>query len=143
MYRLLRRNVKWKWTSQEELEFASSKKLLTSSKVLAHFDPKLPIVLLCDASSYGIGAILAHKLPNGSKRPLGYISRTFSSSEANYSQIEQEGLACVFGVKKFHTYLYGHTFTLYTDHLPSKSLLQEHANIPVHASGRIQQWSLL
>ena len=37
LYRLLRRNVKWKWTGKEELAFASWKKMLTSSKVLAHF----------------------------------------------------------------------------------------------------------
>ena len=138
LYRLLRRNVKWKRTGKEELAFASSKKLLTSSKVLAHFDPKLPIVLSCDASSYGIGAVLAHNLPNGLERPVGFVSRTLSSSEANYSQIEKEGLACIFGVKKFHAYLYGHPFILYTDHLPLKSLFQEHTNIPVHASGQIQ-----
>ena len=77
LYRSLRRNVKWKWTSKEELAFASSKKLLMSSRVLAHFDPKLPIVLSCDASSYGIGAVLAHKLPDGSERPIGYVSTTF------------------------------------------------------------------
>ena len=135
LYRLLRRNVKWKWTSKEELAFASSKKLLTSSKVLAHFDPKLPIVLSCDTSSYGIGAVLAQKLPHGSDRPVGYVSRTLSSSEANYSQIEKERLACVFVVNKFNAYLYGHPFTLYTEHLPLKSLFQEHTNIPVHASG--------
>ena len=122
LYRLLRRNVKWKWNSKEELAFASSKKLLTSSKVLAHFDPKLPIVLSCDTSLYDIGAVLAHKLPDGSEIPVGYVSRTLSSSEANYSQIEKEGLACVFGVNKFHAYLYGHPFTLYKDHLPLKSL---------------------
>ena len=37
-----------------------------SSKVLAHFDPKLPMVLSCDTSAYGIGTVLAHRLPDGS-----------------------------------------------------------------------------
>ena len=125
------KNLGVKLPFKEELAFASSKKLLTSSKVLAHFDPKLPIVLLCDTSSYGIGAVLAHKLPDGSERPVGYVSRHLSSSEANYSQKEKEGLACVFGVKKFHAYLYGYPFILYTDHLPLKGLFQEHTKIPV------------
>ena len=143
LYRLLRRNVKWKWTSKKELAFASSKRLLTSSEVLTHFDPNLPVVLSCDASAYSIGAVLAHRLPDGSERPVGYVSRTLAPSEAKYSQIEKEGLACIFGVKKFHAYLYGHHFTLYTDHLPLKSLFKEHSNIPLQASGRIQRWSLL
>ena len=116
---------------------------MTSSEVLAHFDPNLPIVLSRDPSAYGIGAVLAHRLPDGSERSVGYVSRTLAPSEANYSQIEKEGLACIFGVKKFHAYLYGHHFTLYTDHLPLKSLFKEHTNIPVQASGRIQRCSLL
>ena len=57
--------------------------------------------------------------------------------------MEKEGLACVFGVKKFHTYLYGHPFTLITDHLPLKSLFQEQKNVPVQASAHIQRWALL
>ena len=56
---------------------------------------------------HGIGAVLSDRLPDGSERPVGYVSRTLASSEANYSQIEK-GLACVFGVKKFHAYLYVH-----------------------------------
>ena len=45
-----------------------------SSQFLVHFDPTLPIVLACDASTYGIGAVLAHGTPDGSERPIGYAS---------------------------------------------------------------------
>lgn len=143
LYKLLRRNAKWTWAKEQQEAFEASKQLLTSSQILVHFDPKLPLIVACDASNYGIGAVLAHQFPDGSERPIGYVSRTLSAAEVNYSQIEKEGLACVFGVKKFHSYLYGHPFTLYTDHLPLKSLFNEKSNIPVQASSRIQRWSLL
>ena len=70
-------------------------------KLLVHFDPKLKLLLACDASAYGVVAVLAHRIPDGSERPIAYTSRTLLKAECNYSQLEKEGLACVFGVKSF------------------------------------------
>ena len=86
--------------------------------------------------------MLSHCLPDGSERPIGFTSRTLSTAEQNYSQIEKETLACVFGVKKFHSYLYGHKFLLVTDHKPLLTLLHEHHGIPTTTSNRIQRWAL-
>jgi len=57
---LLKKDKKWCWREAEKKAFAASKELLLSSDLLVHFDPKLEIVLVCDASSYGFGAVLAH-----------------------------------------------------------------------------------
>ena len=60
--------------------------------VLVHFNPDLPLTLSCDASAYGLGAVLSHVLPGG-ERPVAFGSRTLSNSEQKYSQIEKEALA--------------------------------------------------
>ena len=143
LYKLLRKSVPWKWGALEQKAFADSKAELASSSVLAHFDPSLDLTLACDASSYGVGAVLAHRLPDGSERPIAFASRTLAEAEKKYSQIEKEGLACVFGVKRFHYYLFGRPFSLVTDHKPLLSLFSETKGIPMQASGRIQRWALL
>ena len=59
---------------REEKAFEASKKLILSTDLLVHFDPSLPIILACDASSYGVGAVLAHRMPEWSERPVGFAS---------------------------------------------------------------------
>ena len=138
LYELLKSTVKWKWGRQENAASQESKKLLSSAEVLVHYDPKKEVTLACDASPYSIGAVLSHKMPDGSDRLIGFVSRTLSSAEKKYSQLEKVGLSCVFGAKKFHTYLYGHSFTLITEHKPLLGLFKEQQTIPAHASAYIQ-----
>ena len=81
-------------------------------------------------------------MPDGTERLIAFTSRSLTSTERKYAQIEREGLACVFGVKRFHNYLFERLFTLVTDHKPLVSLFNEQKAIPAHASARIQQWAL-
>ena len=99
LYKLLRKDVHWQWTDVEEKAFQASKDLLTFDSLLVHFNPDLELVLMCDASSYGIGAVLTHRMLDGSERPIGYASCSLSSVQRNYSQLEREALALVFGVQ--------------------------------------------
>ena len=69
LYKLLRKGVSWQWGNAQDGAFRKSKKLLSSSPLLCHFDSKVPLTLACDASAYGIGAVLAHRLPDGSEKP--------------------------------------------------------------------------
>ena len=85
------------------------------------YDPKLELVLSCDASSYGVGTVLSHHMPDGTERLVGFASRTLMPAKKKYSQIKKEGL----GVKRFHNYLFGCHFTLCTDHKPLISLFNE------------------
>ncbi|XP_064469712.1 uncharacterized protein LOC135384441 [Ornithodoros turicata] len=63
--KLLGANAPWTWGTEQRLAFQKSKDLLTSARVLAHFDPKKPLVLVCDASPYGVGAVLAYRELSG------------------------------------------------------------------------------
>ena len=142
LYRLLKQNVRWKWSAVEEEAFRSAKKLLTSSQLLVHYDPQQDLVMAYDASEYGIGAVLAHRRQDGYDQPIAFASRTLTEAERKYSQLEKEGLACIFGVARFHSYVYGRTFTLITDHKPLQGLLGSHCKISPQAAGRIQRWAL-
>ena len=117
-YRNCYKDSKWQWEDEQQNAFNKSKELLTSSNLLIHFNSNLPILLACDASNYGIGAVLAHRIPDSSEHPIAYASRSLTQPERNYSQLEKEGLSCIFGVNKFHSYLFGHPFDLITDHKP-------------------------
>ena len=142
LYQLLNKDVDWSWTVERENAFQRAKTLLTSNHVLIHYDPQKVLVLACDTSAYGLGVVLSHHLSDGSERPIAFASRTLSPAERNYSQIEKESLACVFDVKKFHSYLYGRQFTLVSDHKPLLTLLHQHHAIPTTTSNRIQRWAL-
>ena len=106
--------------------------------VLVH-DMNLPERLACDASSYGLSAVISHVMHNGEERPIDYASRTLSASEKNYAQIEKEALS----FKKFHIYLYGCKFTLITDHKPLTAILGPKTSIPTLAAARMQRWALI
>jgi len=99
--KLLRKAVTWNWTGQCQQNFTRIKETLISADVLAHFDPSLPLGIACDASSIGIGAVLFHCYPDGSERPIAYASKSLTSAEQHYSQIEREALSIIFGVRKF------------------------------------------
>eukprot|EP00731_Ephydatia_muelleri_P013854 Em0007g1164a len=118
------------------------KQLMSSDTVLTHFNPRYPLVLACDASAYGLGAVLSHTMPDGGERPVAYASRTLSPAECNYAQIDKEALAIVWAVKKFHQYLYGLNFTLITDHQPLTALFSPDRNISATAASRLQRQAL-
>ena len=142
LHNLLRKGVKWEWTEKEQTSFEKAKLILNETKFLVHYDPQKPIILACDASPYGIGAVLSHYMPDGSEKPVTFASRTLSQTERNYSQIEKEALAIIYAIKKFHQYLFGKRFILFTDHKPLLGLFSE-KGIPNMTAAQMQRWVIL
>ena len=138
LYILLQKGSKWKWGAQQDKAFSAVKSQLTSECLLTHFDPQKPLIIACDASPYGVGAVLSHRLDDGSERPIAFVSRSLSPAEKGYAQLDKEALAIVFGVTKFHVYLYGHSFTIYSDHKPLQYLFNPSKAISAMASARVQ-----
>ena len=143
LYQLLKKNMQWLWKMEHQTAFTAVKQLLCQDCMLVHYDINKLLKLFYDASPKGLGACLLHVMPNGDKRPVAYASRSLSSAEQNYAQIEREALAIVFAVRRFHQYLYGRTFTLVTDHCPLCKILGEKESIPPLAAARMHRWALL
>ncbi|XP_039511288.1 uncharacterized protein K02A2.6-like [Pimephales promelas] len=142
LHGLLRKETTWKWKAEQEQAFEESKRLMLSSDVLVHYDSQKDLILACDASPYGVGVVLSHRMPNGQERPISFMSRTLTSAELNYSQLDKEGLAVMFGIQRFHKYLYGRRFVICTDHKPLLALFNEMKAVPQMASPRIQRWAV-
>ena len=76
-----------------EESFSRLKKELTQAPVLAHFCSEKETVISADASSYGLGAVLLQVQEDDTKKPIAYASRSTTSTEQRYPQIEKEALA--------------------------------------------------
>lgn len=60
--------------------------------------------------------MILEQIIDGQERVIGYVGRILTKAERNYNTTTLEGLAVIEGVKHFQCYLYGHKFTVHTDH---------------------------
>ena len=110
--------VEFVWGPCQEKAFDKLIELCTKSPVLGFADFKLPFMLNIDASGSGLGAIL-YQEQSGERRIIAYASRCLSRSESNYPVHKLEFLALKWAItEKFHDYLYGATFEVWTDNNP-------------------------
>ncbi len=95
---LLKKDTPFLWHEDHEAAFVALKEAITAETCLQYFDRNSPTVLEVDASMKGLGACLVQK-----GRPVAFASKSLTPCEANYSNIERETLALVFGITRFHT----------------------------------------
>ncbi|XP_044756800.1 uncharacterized protein K02A2.6-like [Coccinella septempunctata] len=110
---LLKKDILFRWGFEQKNAFNQLKKIIIKEPVLSFYDPSKNLVLSVDACKDGLGAVL---LQEG--KPIGYASRSLNNTQKSYAQIEKEMLAIVYGVKKFHQYVYGREIIVETDHKP-------------------------
>ena len=83
LYQLLKRGVEWQWNKPHAEAFAVATNALQDDTLLVHYDRNRQLVLACDASPYGLGAVLSHIMDDGRERPIAYASHTLTSAEKN------------------------------------------------------------
>ena len=119
------------------------KTALMSNLTLTHYNPNEQRYVASDTSNFGLGAVLLHEEEDGKLKPIHHASRTLLPAEMNYSQIEKEGLAIIFAIKKFHKYIYGREFVLQTDHHPLFTIFGSKKGIPTHTANHLQRWAMI
>ena len=104
---------------------------ISNVKALPYFNTSAETTLQMDASKKGLGASL---IQNG--KVVCYASRALTKTEQNYQNLEREALGTIWGMEKFHYFLYGKEFTLETDQKPLVSIYRKHM---VDISPRVQR----
>lgn len=104
---------------------------MTKAPVLAYFNPEKDLVVQADSSYSGLGTVLMQK-----GKSIEYTSRSLSESERQWTQIEKEALAVLFGLEKFDQYTYGRKVFIQNDHKPLETILRKPFN---QAPKRLQE----
>ena len=118
-----KKKFKVNWGHEQQEAFETLQRLCTEAPILAYADFKTPFILHTDASSDGLGAVL-YQYQNNQRRVIAYASRSLSPSERNYPAHKLEFLALKWAITdKFHEYLYGAEFQVFTDNNPLTYIL--------------------
>ena len=105
----------------EHAAFSAIKAEFKKKIILPYFDRNKQTILQTDASKKGFGAVILQE-----EQPIYYASRALTSAEKNYQNLEREAQAAVWGMEKFHYFLYGRKFILQTDQKPLVSIFRKH-----------------
>ena len=125
------------WTDACENAMNALKAHLTCRPVMCLPNREKQYVLRTDASNQGLGAVLLQE-EEGVLKPVAYASKRLNAAERNYSTIEKECLAVVWGIGKFRVYLYGTHFVLETDHQPLQFLRRAKTE-----NSRLMRWAIM
>ena len=124
---LTKKDADFLWTASHQNSFQKIKDAVANATTLSFFNPQWQTKVQVDASKLGLGAALIQVQPAepDKERVIAFASKSLSDVETRYANIERELLAVVFGVEKFHTYLYGSEFTVESDHKPLESIVSK------------------
>ena len=102
-------------------------------------------MLTTDASPYGVGACLSHRVTGQDGKaklhPIAYASASLKPSEKGYAQIDREGLAIYWAVQYFRQYLWCQEFELHTDCSALVKIFRPKNDLGGCATGRLNRWA--
>lgn len=126
------------WNEEADKAFTEIKKVLSSYPILRAPDYDKPFIIQCDASQYGIGAVLAQLDDMGKEYVISYYSHKLTKDEQKYHAYERECLAVLRALDHFKPYVYLQPFVILTDHHSLTQTLKYKGK-----SGRLLRWSLM
>ncbi len=129
-------NDTFMWGNAEQTAFEQLRKCLTTPPIVAFPDFEKEFLIFTDASNYGIGAVLS-QIQDGKEVVIAYSSRHLNAAERNYSAIEREALAIVYGIKRYRHYLQDDKFEIISDHRPLQ-WLEAHKD----EKSRLGRWAI-
>ena len=124
------------WGDKEQAAFETLRECLITPPIVAFPDFNKEFLIFTDASNYGIGAVLS-QIQDEKEVVIAYSSRHLNSAERNYSAIEREALAIIFGIKRYRHYLQDEQFEIISDHRPLQ-WLESHKN----ENSRLGRWAI-
>ena len=128
---ICRQDMEFELNESVCVAFSRTKEEISKNVTLPYFNPGRPTTLQTDASKKGLGAVILQD-----SRPVMFVSWALTGAEKNYQNLERECLAMIWGMEKFHYFLYGKQFTLETNQKPLVSIYRKHM---VEISPRIQR----
>ena len=115
---LTKKGCEFMWGTMEQQAFDQLKERITSSPTLAHPWMDEQFELEVDASGSAMGAMLLQQQPDGTTKPINFLSKTFNQAQQNYDIFDQEFLAMMWGLQHSHPLLVGspHKVIVRMDH---------------------------
>jgi len=141
-------NAEFVWTPNHTDIFEKAKRIIKKDCALQYYRPEKSLYIESDASKIGLGAALLQidpKIqteydteipPTECLRPIAYGSKSLTTTEQNYSNIEREALGILHALQKFHHYTFGRHTHIITDHRPLLAIFKKDV---ATASPRLQR----
>jgi hypothetical protein len=110
------RAPKFIWLPAAQAAFVDLKEAVINTSPLAFIDYAKEILICCDSSQFGAGAVLFQFDADGHEHPIAYASRKYTIAERNYNTFQQEAAVIVWSLEKFSEFFQGHSVTVQSDH---------------------------
>lgn len=121
---LLKSDIQWHWEEHHEKSFNELKEILCTKPILQFYDINKPVVVSVDSSQSAIGAVLLQN-----NLPIYYASKALTETQKNWAPIERETMAVLFGLERFHQFVYARNkITVESDHKPLSSIMKKPLN---------------
>ena len=141
---LMKKDVKFKWTSACQKSFELLKETLCGEPILKYADTSKPYTLYTDASKFGWAGVLTqpHMMVIDGKstttdHPVTFVSGLFRGSQLNWAALTMEAFAIYMSVKKLLFYLTDAQILLRSDHKPLEKFLLKNT-----LNSKVNNWAM-